>query len=151
MIYDTLKLVHVLAVILWFGGGVMLTLVAGRASRTSLAALAPVARIGAGLGSFFGAVSGVAFLTGVGMVLATDGPAWEWESTFIVIGVVVFLASSVLGSRFIGPRYAVLADAAESHDEHATAAARSAVVVVTMIDLTLLTIAVASMVYKWGA
>ena len=69
MIYDTLKLVHVLAVILWFGGGVMLTLVAGRASRTSTAALAPVARIGAGLGSFFGAVSGVGFLPGVGMVL----------------------------------------------------------------------------------
>lgn len=145
--YNALKFIHVFAVIAWFGGGIMLTLMAGRASRTSINALAPVARLGAGLGPFFGIAGLIAFLTGVIMVLITDGLAFE--ELWITVGVVVYLISAFLGARMIGPRYEALAGAAESGDEAATATARGAVVQVTMIDLTLLTIAVAAMVWKW--
>lgn len=149
MLYNSLKLIHVLAVIAWFGGGVMLTLMIGRTGRTSPAAVAPVARTGAQLGSFFGAAGGIAFLAGIALVLTTTG--LEFEQAWIAIGVVVYLVSAFLGARLISPRYETLAEAAESGDEAATTAARKALVPVTMADLTLLTIAVAAMVFKWGA
>ena len=147
--YNSLKLIHVLAVIFWFGGGVMLTLLAGRAARTSTATLAPVARLGAAVGPFFGVMGFIAFLAGIAMVLITDG--LDFEEPWITIGVVVYLVSAFLGARIIGPRYDKLGVAADSGDEAATATARKAVVGPTMIDLTLLTIAVAAMVFKWGA
>ncbi len=149
MLYNSLKLVHVLAVIAWFGGGIMLTLLLGRAARTSTAAVAPVARLGASIGPFFGAAGGVAFLAGIALVLTTNG--LDFEEAWIGIGIVIYLVSAFIGARLIGPRYEALATAAEAGDESATATACSALVPVTMIDLTLLTIAVAAMVFKWGA
>jgi uncharacterized membrane protein len=150
VLYETLKLVHVLAVIVWVGGGIVLTLVLGRAWRTSLGAVAPIARIGAGLGPVFGAAGGIAFLAGVAMVVTTEGSP-DFEEPWIAIGVVVYLISAVVGARLIGPRYGRLAAAAEAGDQGGAAAARSALVPVTVVDLTLLVIAIAAMVYKWGA
>jgi uncharacterized membrane protein len=149
VLYNSLKLVHVLAVIVWFGGGIMLTLLLGRAARTSVSAVAPIARLGAGMGPVFGAAGGVAFVAGVVMVLTTDG--LDFEEAWISIGIVIYLVSAFIGARVIGPRYERLAEAAESADEGAATTARAALVAPTMIDLTLLTIAVAAMVYKWGA
>lgn len=147
--YTTLKLIHVLAVIVWFGGGVMLTLAAGRAHRADAGSLAVVSRIGAGMGAVFGATSGVAFLTGIGMMLVPSSP-WEWSEIWINIGIIGFFASAVLGARFISPSYDRLADAAGAGDASAISSARSKLIPVTMADLTILTVVVASMVYKWG-
>lgn len=147
--YETLKFVHVMAVIAWFGGGIVLVAIAGRAARTDQVALGSVARLGAAMGPFFGAMGGVAFLAGVAMVLTTEG--LDFEEAWITIGIVIYLVSAFTGARLIVPRYERLGEAAAGTDEATTAAARKAVVGVTMVDLTLLTIAVAAMVFKWGA
>lgn len=147
MVYNTLKLVHVLAVILWFGGGLMFTIAAARARRAGPQTLAAVAGTSAQLGRVFGAAGGVAFLAGVGMMF-TDSP-WEWESLWITIGIVVFFVSSFLGGRMIGPGYERVAAAAGTGDASAIDAAMGKVRPFVMADLTLLTVAVAAMVYKW--
>ncbi|WP_370324683.1 DUF2269 family protein [Euzebya sp.] len=147
--YETLKFIHVMAVIAWFGGGIFLTALAGRAARTDTAALGTVVRLGGAMGPFFGAMGGIAFLAGIAMVLTTDG--LDFEEAWITIGIVVYLVSAFLGGRVLGPRYERLGEAAAGGDAAATETARKAVVSITMVDLTLLTIAVAAMVFKWGA
>lgn len=149
MLYNSLKFIHVLAVVAWVGGAVMLVLLGGRAHRAGPTRLAPVARLGSQMGGFFGPVSGVAFVAGVIMVLTTDG--LDFEEAWITIGIVVFLVSAVLGARMIGPRWEALADAADSGDTTAIDTARGRLTLVTMVDLTLLTVAIAAMVFKWGA
>ncbi|HUG85149.1 MAG TPA: hypothetical protein VMM13_11320, partial [Euzebya sp.] len=141
--------VHVLAVIAWVGGGITLTLVAGRAARLEGNALAPVARIGASLGGYFGAVSGVAFLAGVAMMFTEEAPGWD--QAWISIGLAVWFISAFLGARMISPRYVKLADAAEAGDGAAVTAARKSLTPIAMTDLTLLAIAVAAMVFQWGS
>lgn len=149
MLYQTLKLVHVLAVVAWVGGLIMMVLMAGRAARTGTAALAPVARLAADLGGYIAAVAGVAFLAGVGMMFTEGAPGWG--EAWISIGLTVFLITAFTGSRLEQPRYAALADAADGGDAAAVEGARKALLPVAMLDLTLLVIAIAAMVYRWGA
>lgn len=148
MLYESLLFVHILAAAVWLGGGVMLLFLVQRASRASLPALSGVAGAASATGSLLGAAGGVTFLAGIGLLLTGD---WEPESAFIVIGILVFLVVSVLGTRVVGPVCEQLEAAAGAGDQAAVDPAQVKLVRFSVINVVLLTLAVASMVYKWGA
>ena len=148
-LYETFKLIHILAAIVWIGGGTVLLILTIRARSTSIDATAVVARAGAQVGSLFGAAGGVAFLAGVLMLLQGGFDRAEWEQLWIVWGIVAFLVSSFLGGRLISPRYESLATAAEGGDGAAVASAVGSLTTVALVDLALLTSTVAAMTFKW--
>ncbi|MGI9017010.1 MAG: hypothetical protein ACR2HR_07900 [Euzebya sp.] len=149
MLYDTLKFIHVLAVVAWVGGLIAMAVFAGVAARRDLATLGPVARTGAELGGFFGASSGVAFLAGLAMMFTDRGP--DFSAAYINIGFIAFFITAFLGARVIGPGYAKMALAADAGDVSAVNAARKTAAIPLMSSLALLVITIAAMVFQWGA
>jgi uncharacterized membrane protein len=148
VLYNSLLFVHVLAAAVWLGGGVMLLYLVRRAAAAGLPAVAGVAGAAATTGSILGAAGGVTFLAGIGLVLA--GP-WEFEQAFVTIGVLVFVVVSVVGARLVGPACESLSEAAIAGDRAAVAAPLAKVTRFSLVNVGLLTLAVASMSWKWGA
>lgn len=150
MLYNSLLFVHILAAAVWLGGGVMLAFLVQRATRVSLPALAGVAGAASATGALLGASGGIAFVAGIGLVLASDGQ-WAFDQVFVSIGVLVFLIVSGLGARVVAPACEELATAAEAGDTAAVAPAQARLVRFALINVALLTVAIAAMSFKWGA
>ena len=97
-----LKLLHILAAMVWFGGGLVLFFVARRTRATSTATT---------LGDFAGGLAYVGprvlapavmvvLVTGVWMVLADAG--YSFELTWVRIGLGLFLAALLVGGIYLG-------------------------------------------------
>lgn len=99
--YDIIKFLHVFAVIVWVGGGVMLQILLGRARKAGPNDLA----------SFTGAAewtsqrvfmpSSFAVL-GLGIWLVVDSP-WNFSDPWIGIGIVGYALSALNGMINLGP------------------------------------------------
>lgn len=147
--YNLLKLVHVLAVIVWFGGGIMVIILGGVAARKDAQTLAGVSSALATTGKVFGPAAGVALLAGIGMLLVPNS-AFDFSEPWIGIGFLVWFISAFLGSRIIGPGWERMADLTATGDAAAIQAQRSKLTAPTMADASLLLVAVSAMVFKWG-
>ena len=110
--YEWFKTAHVLAVVMWVGGGVMLTLLA----LMTIALRDPVrlvqfTRQAAFLGgTYFPPLSLVVLGFGFGLVEKGD---WGYDPTWIQIGIVGWAASFVAGAGFLGPQSRRLAKVLE--------------------------------------
>lgn len=100
--YRILLFVHVFAVILWVGPGILFQILTERSAATEdTATLRIVVREGERLGkSFFGPASLVVLVTGVWLVFEGD---WGFDEIFVVGGLVGVVASMTVGGIFIGP------------------------------------------------
>jgi len=102
-LFETLKLLHVLAATIWVGGGILQTTYVVRSARADAAHRLGVARDMVFLGSkVFGPASGLALIFGVWMVI--DRPAIAFGDPWIVIGFVGFALSSLVGGAFFSPK-----------------------------------------------
>src|SRR5215475_15304887 len=83
--YGLFKVVHVIGAVAWVGGGLILTILAMRAERSSdPREMATIARQAAFAGErVFAPVGLLVFLMGIAMVINVH---WGWGTTWIVIG-----------------------------------------------------------------
>lgn len=99
---EWLLLIHVLAAAIWLGGAVALALLAGHAgaSGTRSAFVRQMEWVGPRAG---GSASLVILATGVWMVLRND--AWAFSDVWILVALVLFAGTFVLGVGFHVPNY----------------------------------------------
>ncbi len=148
---DLLLFLHILGAATWLGANMAQMFLGNRYSREGGESAAAYWRAAAAMGVAVQTPAAVVLLlTGIGMLLTGDSP-YGFASTFVSIGFLTIIVGAVLGSRFFGPRSR---EAAELHaagkDDAATAVVRR-IATVGSIDTLLVVIAIAAMVWKWGA
>jgi uncharacterized membrane protein len=120
-LYDWLKLLHILAAMIWLGGGVAVGTFAAQALRS---------REGDSVARFVGnlrVVGPVLFLPallavlGLGIWLVLDSNAWEFGQTWVWLALTLFAAAFVLGAIFQS-RAALSAERAVAAGDHVEAA-----------------------------
>lgn len=152
-LYEILKTLHVIFAATWVGTAVQQQFAAGRAaSKRDPATLAEFADDAEWYGKkLFAPVAGLTALFGVLMVI--DVGFSYFKETWIVIGIVLFLASSIVGARFLTPESGRLREliAQKGLDDPEVRSRVARITMVTRIDLAILLAIVADMVIKPGA
>ena len=151
-LYNVLKYIHILCAVTWVGGAVFAQLLAIRAEHSS----DPEEMVRTSRSIEFIAMrlflpaSIVLFIAGVWMVI--DGP-WEFDQTWIAIAIVLWLASALAGSVYIGPRTKKISQLVETEGpSSATAAAlMRQVFLVSRIELVSFLVIIFLMVFKPGS
>jgi uncharacterized membrane protein len=147
-LFETLKLIHVLAAMMWVGGGILQTIYAVRARRADDAHRLGFARDMVFLGSrVFGTASGVALIFGVWMVF--ERPGFTFGDTWIIIGLAGFALSSAIGVAFFTPKGKALLARLEAGEQAESLLAT--VTRVAFVDQFILLVVVWAMVVKPGA
>jgi uncharacterized membrane protein len=99
--YSLIVFLHVLAAIIWVGGGVMLQVLELRARRAGPESVVSLGEAASWTsGRVFMPASFAALGTGIWAVL--EGP-WSFAEVWISIGFAGFIASAVLGMAILGP------------------------------------------------
>jgi uncharacterized membrane protein len=97
-LYDWLLFLHVLAAMVWFGGGVMLAVLAARVVRDpdpgAVGRFTGSLRV---LGPLVLAPATVAVL-GLGMWLVVDSEAWDFGQLWVQLGLGLFVAAFLVGA-----------------------------------------------------
>ena len=151
-LYEFLKFLHVFLVITWVGSGILLTILAFRAQRsTEPGALARAAGDAEWVGTkILAPVSGLVLLAGIGMVLEGD---LGFTTTWILIALIGWAISATTGAAFLGPESGRVKEMIEEKGpEDATVKARiNRILLVARVDIALLIFIVFDMVVKPGA
>ena len=147
--YYLFNLVHVVGAVTWVGGGVLLTILAMRAERSSDPGdMAAVSKQAAFVGEkIFAPVGLLVFLMGVAMV---NNLHWGWGTTWIVIGIVGYALTFLTGLLVLSPQSKRLASLMETKGPAAaeTQAAIQRILLIARIDIGVLLVVVADMVLK---
>lgn len=150
--YDTLKFLHVVAVIAWVGGGIYAQALGTRALREGdPARLATTATAIGDLGKRLIAPVAIASLVfGVWLVAVSE---WNFTDTWIVLGLVGIAITIVTGAGFLGPEAERLGKALGERGPSDSEVGRRIrrILVISRIDLVVLLLVVADMVFKPGA
>ncbi len=149
-LYTALKSLHVIAAIVWLGGGIATTVLTARlrAARDPVVAVRMAANF-AFLGTrVFTPASILLILTGFAMIAEGD---LEFE-LWVILGLVAWLASSINGGAFLGPQSQKLADmqADPAPDAQAVDAGLKRLMTFARIDATILLLVIVDMVVKPG-
>lgn len=145
---ETYKLIHILAAIVWVGGGTLMliftwrSLAADREHRLGYARDVKVLS-----NRVFAPASMVALLFGLLMVFEID--AFELSQAWILIGIIGLAASVVLGIAFFGPQTNRLVSEIEQNDPKAEGRL-GLIAKVSVLDMTILYVVVWAMVFKPG-
>ncbi len=101
-LYGVTLFVHVTAVIVWLGSGVVFLVLTERAAKSDdPARIRTLVDVGNSFGNaFFGLVAIVVLASGVWLVLEGD---WGFDHLFIIGGLTGFVASAVIGGVAFGP------------------------------------------------
>ena len=112
-VFRTLKFIHILAAVIWVGGGIFVQIYATMLRKENdPARMGRFAKDVEFIGTrVFAPASGVVILFGILMVVYT--PFIYWSETWIIVGLVGAAATFVTGLFFIGPESGRLAKAAE--------------------------------------
>lgn len=89
-------------------------------------------------------------LLGTGIWLVARNDAFEYESLFVAIGVVVVVLGAVLGMAVFAPQGRKAAGLRQQGDEAGALAVERRLALAGGIDTALVLVAVAAMVWKWG-
>jgi uncharacterized membrane protein len=116
-LYDWLLFLHVLAAMVWVGGGVMVAVIAGRVLRdpdpAAVGRFAGSLRV---LGPLVLAPATVAVL-GLGIYLVLDTDAWDFGQRWIQVGLGLFAAAFVVGAAWQSHTAVAATRAAERDDD----------------------------------
>jgi uncharacterized membrane protein len=142
--YELLLAIHLLAAIVWIGGGYALTVIGTRAAPEDRGTLAPYFNWYGG--KVIPAAAAVLILAGIGLVLELDyagfGDLW------IILAIVGWLISGILGTMFIGPTGAKLESAATPEE---AGALYGRLLTYNYVDAVVVTLVVIDMVVKPGS
>jgi uncharacterized membrane protein len=147
-LYDWLKALHVLAAVIWIGGGIMINILSFFALRSQLPGRrAEFAREVEWVGMrVFTPLSLVLLGLGFWLIYELD---WGYP-LWIVVGLVGFGLSFVIGAGFLGPQAGRIAKAVDTHgaDSPQAEALIRRVLMVARIDLVILVFVIFDMVLK---
>ncbi len=147
--YSAFKTVHVIAAIVWIGGGTLLTILGVAAERKrDPIELANIARQAATVGEKVFAPAGLVVVAmGIAMMLNTD---WGWGKFWIVAGLVGYAITFFTGVGVLSPLAkkvtALTEEKGPTHPE--TAAAITRILMIARIDVAMLLLVVVDMVTK---
>ena len=144
--------IHLLAAATWIGAALAMQVIAHRMGpSTADAAVDQFARDAEAVGkALFGPAAILLLLTGVALVVRQDH---SWGDLWIVLGVAALVAALALGAAYLipeGRRIAALADQPDHDPAEVRSRARRRFLV-ARIDLAILILAVADMVFRPGA
>ena len=149
--YEFFKTIHVIAAVMWVGGVILSQVYAavamGSGDKTRMLGFM---RIQGWLGQkYFAPAAGVLVLAGVAMVIESG---WEFKDLWIVLGIAIFVTSSVIGAGFLTPRSEQLAAALEQKpiDDPEVRRLTGQLALLSRIDFVLLLLVVVVMVVKPG-
>jgi hypothetical protein len=150
-LYNVLLFFHILLAIAWVGSGILLAILAVRAQKSPHPdAMARFAGDAQWVGTkVLGPISGILLLFGIGLVL--KGP-WGFSDIFILIAIAGWAASAAIGALYLGPqggKLEALLNEKGSTDPAALEQVRK-VVLASRLDLLILIVVVADMVFKPG-
>lgn len=150
-LYTTLKFIHVAAAVAWVGGGLALTMLAAQVRSTGsgeeIAAL--MERIEWFGKRMFAPLSGVVLLMGLGMAYIGGILSAPWVSA----GFLGIFVSAGIGMGFLTPKVAQLKALVEQHggDHPEVRRLGERILLVSRIDMVILMLIIAVMVFKPGA
>lgn len=148
--YTFLIWLHILGAAVWIGGGVANLAFDRSFTSESDGAKAALQRTTVALGNrLFMPASVLVLLTGIVMVI--QSAVWDFENAFVVIGFAMVAIAAVLGSAVYGPTGRKTAAALDSGDTATAAAGSRRIATVGSVELALLIVTLAAMVWKWGA
>ncbi len=148
--YEGLLFVHILAAMIWVGGGILLTLVTARAQRErDIAFRLRFTRVTAMVGPISGISAMVVLLAGVGMVLIND--AWTVSQTWIWLALVLFTTSILVGAGYFSRADKRILAAHEAGNLEEADRLTRQMLIVSRADIALLLVIVELMVFKPGA
>jgi uncharacterized membrane protein len=152
-VYNTLKFFHVLAAIVWVGSGVYAQVLAARVlAQDDPAHLGVVAKDIGEMGNRLLMPASIATLV-FGVVLVAYAPQWNFTDTWVLVGLGGIVATIITGAGFLGPEAGRLGKlAAEGHTPAEPDVQRMIrkIVAISRIDLVVLIVVVADMVFKPG-
>ena len=147
--YSAFKAIHVIAAVLWIGGGFLLMILGIAAERKrDPVELATVARHAAMVGEKFFAPLGIVVVAmGIAMMVNTN---WGWGKFWVIAGLVGYAITFVTGIAVLSPRTkrieALIAEKGAADPE--TAAAITRVLQIVRIDIAMLLLVIVDMVTK---
>lgn len=152
-LYGVLVLAHILAATIWVGGGIVALATARRVE----ASAQPVAKqtyasIEAWTGArIFGPAAFSVVLFGILMVWQSD--AWAFGQTWVWLSLSLAVLSLIVGGAYFGPESGRIARLAEERggDDPEVARRRARVGLLQNLDLVVILVIVALMVFKPGA
>ena len=149
---ETLTLIHVLAAIVWVGGGTLALLWGERAVRADDdQQVATWIRNWTWAGfRFFMPAALVLIASGVWLVIESE--AWDFDQTFVTIGFVGFALSFVIGAAYYGPEGRKIETALDAHGAGSAEVRQrlARVRLVSWVELVVLLVVVWAMVTKPG-
>ena len=152
-VYNTLKFVHVLAAITWVGSGIYAQVLATRVLRENDPEhLGVVARDVGVMGKTLLIPASITTLV-FGIALVAYSPAWNFGQTWVLIGLGGIVLTIITGAGFLGPeseRVGKLAEEGHTPAEPDIERRIRRIVGISRIDLVVLTVVVADMVFKPG-
>ncbi|MGH2754762.1 MAG: DUF2269 family protein [Actinomycetota bacterium] len=151
--YEFLKTAHVLLAILWVGGAITFQMIAIRILKEDPPArLVPFTRDTEAIGmKVFLPASLVLLIAGILMVL--DSPGIDFTDAWIIIGLGGIVSTIVIGAGFLGPESGRLATLIEQKSDTDPEVVQriTRILLISRIDLVILLIVAANMVFKPGA
>lgn len=146
---EVLLIIHVLAAAAWIGAAGAQFVIMPRMIRagdgTASTWMETIVQLGR---VYYTPAALVILASGVGLVL--DSPVYEFEQLFVVIGVAMVLIAGGLGGGVYGPRGREAAAAFAAGDAGTAKTATGTITRVAGVEIALLVVTVASMVYRWG-
>ena len=146
--YLAFKAVHVVAAVLWVGGGTLLAMLAIAAERDpDPARLIGVARQAEWAARIFIPASFTVLVMGIAMTINGD---LDWGQFWLVFGLVAWAISTAIGIGFLTPRIKQLNELIQERGERdpAVQAAVQPILLAARIDIALLLLIVADMTVK---
>jgi uncharacterized membrane protein len=147
--YSLFKSIHVTAAVIWVGGAAMIQAYSFRILRTGdgkrQADFSKDTEI-VGMRVFIPA-SLILFLAAIAMMINLD---WSWNQNWIVLGVIAFGLSFVLGAGFLGPEGGRIAELIEQQgpDSPAVQARIRRILTISRCELIVLLTVIVNMVVK---
>jgi uncharacterized membrane protein len=149
--YELFLWLHVMMVVIWVGGAIMiqafaLRVIAAKDAERMAGFARDVEFIGMRL---FTPASLLLLLTGIGLVLNGN---WDWGEPFVSLGLLVWLASFLTGVLYLGPEGGRIAKAIDAGGPASPEAQRriASILRYSRIEIGLLLIVIFMMVVKLG-
>jgi len=153
-VYDTLLFFHILAAITWLGSAIYAQVLVTRTLREQDPQhLGYVARDIGELGLRVITPASITVIV-FAVAMVAYSPVWNFTDTWVLIGLAGYAATLVTGAGFLGPESGRLGKlAAEGHtpDEPEMNRRIRRIVMISRVDLVVLILVVADMVFKPGA
>ena len=152
-LYETLNLIHVVAVIVWIGGSIMITLLLTRTrAERDTAAVQGLLGQGDFVGRFVFNPAGIITLA-AGIWMVIDGP-WEFSEAWISIGFVGIASGALLGALYYPRQFRAAGAALEGGaalEDTTVVTPLNRLRTVAMAEMGLLLVVVWAMITKPGA